>query len=653
MSASPRGAVPVVVNITPPQISLTSPGPGASVSGTVTVEAAVTDNFAIDRVEFYADDQFLGAAIEAPYKIDWQTDSLANQSYQLKAVALDAAGNSTESTAAVEVSNNIVTPLGGVFVSPDGLVLLDFPLGAVSETVIIKYVRLPDRAVGGFSQATGFFDLTAETLDGRPVNIFAHPYTMTITGVPSGANLDLYFFDAGGRWQVVPGSVATNGTITAWLDHLTVFALLADTEAPTTTVTLSTSEAPSGWRTAPTLVTLDATDSGSGVATINYQWDTASGPWQTYGGAITAPEGGHTLYYRAADSAGNAEVVQSLILRVDIIAPTSAIISPAEGALVRGLISVEVTAADAGSGIETVAFSLNDATIPGPTAGPYVFDLDTAGHPDGAYSLITRAFDKAANSSSATINFNIDNTAPSIVSVSPSADATNVDVGTSMAVTFNDANGIDTSSVNENTLVLKDMFDTTVAAGLTYNQQTRTAVLTPLLPLENGRIYSVRLSGDIRDIAGNSIETQSWSFMTADNLPPVILDEAPQETTNTYRPTISATTFDLGLAVDPESISLKLDGTTQTPTFDPATGLVSYAPQADLSLGRHNVMLAVKDMGGNEAMSSWSFLVFGTPVGGAVSANAVLDRQRQPLHCPKPDYRQFRRHSDPSAGDGC
>ncbi|MHA1228420.1 MAG: Ig-like domain-containing protein [Candidatus Hodarchaeales archaeon] len=40
---------------TAPTVSITSPADGATVSGTVTVEASASDNVGVDRVEFFVD----------------------------------------------------------------------------------------------------------------------------------------------------------------------------------------------------------------------------------------------------------------------------------------------------------------------------------------------------------------------------------------------------------------------------------------------------------------------------------------------------------------------------------------------------------------------------------------------------------------------
>lgn len=102
---------PVTVTVfndkTPPVIAITSPLSGASVRGTIAVNADATDNVGVVGVQFKLDGANLGAEdTAAPYSIVWNTTATANGSHTLTAVARDAAGNTTTSAGvAVTVSN--------------------------------------------------------------------------------------------------------------------------------------------------------------------------------------------------------------------------------------------------------------------------------------------------------------------------------------------------------------------------------------------------------------------------------------------------------------------------------------------------------------------------------------------------------------------
>jgi YD repeat-containing protein len=92
---------------TPPTVTMTSPSGGATVSGTVTVSADVSDNVGVAGVQFQLDGAPLGVEdTTTPYSTAWDTTTASNASHTLTAVARDAAGNSaTSAGVTVTVSN--------------------------------------------------------------------------------------------------------------------------------------------------------------------------------------------------------------------------------------------------------------------------------------------------------------------------------------------------------------------------------------------------------------------------------------------------------------------------------------------------------------------------------------------------------------------
>ncbi len=100
--------VSVTVDNFPPSVSITVPVPGATVAGTITVAASATDDVRVAGVQFKLDAANLGAEVTAtPYAIGWNTASVPNGVHSLTAVARDAAGNtSTSSAVTVRVRNH-------------------------------------------------------------------------------------------------------------------------------------------------------------------------------------------------------------------------------------------------------------------------------------------------------------------------------------------------------------------------------------------------------------------------------------------------------------------------------------------------------------------------------------------------------------------
>jgi chitodextrinase len=111
---------------TPPTVSITAPASGSTVSGTVAVDAAASDNVGVVGVQFKLDGQNLGAEVTAaPYGTSWSADA-SSGTHVLTAVARDAAGNTATSapvtvTVAAAPSQPVPVPsaaVAGVTVGP-------------------------------------------------------------------------------------------------------------------------------------------------------------------------------------------------------------------------------------------------------------------------------------------------------------------------------------------------------------------------------------------------------------------------------------------------------------------------------------------------------------------------------------------------------
>jgi hypothetical protein len=82
-----------------PNVAITSPASGSTVTGTIKVAATASDtNSGVSIVSFYIDNGVLiGTKSGAPFTISWNTKKVAVGQHTLYAVARDAAGNETTS----------------------------------------------------------------------------------------------------------------------------------------------------------------------------------------------------------------------------------------------------------------------------------------------------------------------------------------------------------------------------------------------------------------------------------------------------------------------------------------------------------------------------------------------------------------------------
>ena len=182
-----------------------------------------------------------------------------------------------------------------------------------------------------------------------------------------------------------------------------------DTTPPETSVKLDGQQDADGAYIGSATATVSASDTGSGVNTIEYALDDAA--YQPYTTPVMVHDAGaHTLRYRAADKAGNAAPEKTADFTV--VAPPAEDTTPPEtaakvtgdknsdGAYVNRA-TVNVTATDDGSGVAKTEYALDGGPYLAYTA-PVVVDRT------GRHTVAHRATDKAGNTAEArTVSFTV------------------------------------------------------------------------------------------------------------------------------------------------------------------------------------------------------------------------------------------------------
>ena len=78
---------------TPGTSAIASPADGATVSGTVGIDASASDDVGVTRVDFYVDGVLKATDTAAPYTFSWDSTSVGDGPHWLYVLARDAAGN--------------------------------------------------------------------------------------------------------------------------------------------------------------------------------------------------------------------------------------------------------------------------------------------------------------------------------------------------------------------------------------------------------------------------------------------------------------------------------------------------------------------------------------------------------------------------------
>jgi hypothetical protein len=110
-----------LINMTPPSVVLTDPLANAAVRADVTLSATVSDDVAIDRVEFFANGNKIGTDYAAPYNMIWDSTTGSDGPVTLTARAVDIGFNSGTSTARVVTVDN-TAPDTTIDSGPEGTV---------------------------------------------------------------------------------------------------------------------------------------------------------------------------------------------------------------------------------------------------------------------------------------------------------------------------------------------------------------------------------------------------------------------------------------------------------------------------------------------------------------------------------------------------
>jgi len=86
-----------VIDTIAPTVSITAPTNNASVTGQVTINVSASDNIGVTTVRFYIDGQLFDTDTTAPFSTTWNTNKVTKTLHTIYVVAVDAAGNTTQS----------------------------------------------------------------------------------------------------------------------------------------------------------------------------------------------------------------------------------------------------------------------------------------------------------------------------------------------------------------------------------------------------------------------------------------------------------------------------------------------------------------------------------------------------------------------------
>jgi hypothetical protein len=347
-------AVGLEADSTAPSTVITSPAGGATVNGTVTVTAAASDNFGVQRVEFYDGSSMVAADDRAPYSASWDTWTASNGSHLLTVRAYDAAGNVSTSAAVNVLVDNDHTPPQVSFTSPaEG--------ATVSQTLSLTASASDDRAVARVD-----FDVDGTFIGSKAA---AAPYTVSWSSrtVSNGSHLlRATALDA-------VGNASSPSTVSILVDN--------DVIPPQTALT-----SPANGSIGRGTVIIQATASDDRqVARVELNlngyryWTVTTAPYTAYWDTREMANGSYTLTSTAYDAAGQSTT--SAPVTVEVNNPGTAHWEPSLGvpecdASTPSCDSLDLLKGRGWSGPEAGAPNTLDGCIDGSIGGGY-HDLES------------------------------------------------------------------------------------------------------------------------------------------------------------------------------------------------------------------------------------------------------------------------------------
>lgn len=201
---------------TPPTISISTPANGTTLSNTATITASATDNVGVTGVQFKLDGASLGATLtSSPYNYTWDTTKVASGSHTLTAIASDAAGNTTTSTAVTVTIDNTTSDT----TPPSTPTNLQAQAASASQINLSWSAATDNVAVVGYRvyrnngsnpivtvSSTSFGDsgLTASTM-----------YSYTVTAIDAAGNQSPQSASVSATTPAQPATTTVIGTVTS------------------------------------------------------------------------------------------------------------------------------------------------------------------------------------------------------------------------------------------------------------------------------------------------------------------------------------------------------------------------------------------------------------------------------------------------------
>ncbi len=343
----------------PPSVSITSPSSGNIEKEIVSIEAEASDDYGVNKVEFYVDNDLQKTDTSPPYDYDWDPRPLSSGDYTLKARAYDTSNQTNEDSIILTITDR--SPTVSITSPPEGEIK--------TKVVTIEATASDDY---GVNKVEFYIGNALQKTDTSP------PYNF--------------------EWNTGPFS---------WGDYTIkakVYDTINQTDEDSITLTIPEDKPPSVTISSPPdgvtvikTVTINANASDdNGVKKVEFYVDNSlsktdgNAPYTYEWNPNPFTSGFHTIKALAYDTIDQTDE-DSIRLKVDK-PPNVTLTFPVSGTDVSGLVKIAATAVD-DYGIKEVLFYVNMIQHRVDTSTPYTFDWNTNTIQNGNYGIDAVATD--------------------------------------------------------------------------------------------------------------------------------------------------------------------------------------------------------------------------------------------------------------------
>ncbi|MEM2935418.1 MAG: Ig-like domain-containing protein, partial [Candidatus Thermoplasmatota archaeon] len=199
-------------------------------------------------------------------------------------------------------------------ISDSNIATVYITINPTNDEPIANFNFYPENPIVG---QTVYFNSTSYDIDGSIIN-----WTWNFDNFFAYEENTTYIYSEAGKHNVTLIVKDTDGATASIVKE--VIVQISDDVPPLTKIEFGLPYYYDGtkeWITSSTLITLSASDEGSGVDRTYYYIDDL--PAIEYSEPFTVSAGMHTIYYYSIDKLGNVETTKSTVVYVDNIPPTS------------------------------------------------------------------------------------------------------------------------------------------------------------------------------------------------------------------------------------------------------------------------------------------------------------------------------------------